>query len=191
VVLAVAACIPSNLGLSFTLVLHHRFAPNRGSTSCSTDEYRTNVRPGRPHPWRPGPTRSGPSSTRGPWHIPTRTRAISLAALHHERCTDRGVSAVLGDTWPTCSLSRGQRCLRDQVDLDTLTAKLLTVVHQTVEPTASCSGCGACRPAWTGQPWPTARTGMVALRSACLLTLWPRDVSPGSLTTGIAGRAVV
>src|SRR4029450_12315884 len=73
----------------------------------------------------PGPIRSGPSSTRRPLHIPTRTRAINSAALHPERCTDRGVSAVPGDTWPTCSLSLRQLGLHDQVDLDTLTAELL------------------------------------------------------------------
>jgi hypothetical protein len=56
---------------------------------------------------------------------------------------------VLGDTWPTCSLSRGQRCLHDQVDLDTLTA-LLAAIHQTVEPTASCSGCGRRSPRLDG-----------------------------------------
>jgi hypothetical protein len=117
-----------------------------------------------------GSTRSGPSSTRRPWHIPTRTRAISSAALHHERCRDRGVSAVPGDTWPMCSLSPGQLCLHDQVDPDTLTAELLAVVHQTVEPPASYSGCGRRSPARTGSLGPTARTGMVALRSACFLT---------------------
>jgi hypothetical protein len=31
VVLAVAACIPSNLGVPFTLVLHDRLVPNRCS----------------------------------------------------------------------------------------------------------------------------------------------------------------
>jgi hypothetical protein len=132
-----------------------------------------------PNPWRPGtyPIRSGPSSTRRPWHIPTRTRAINSAALHHERCTDRGGSAVPGDTWPMCALSRGQLCLHDQVDLDTLTAELLAVVHQTVEPTASCSGCGRRSPARTGNLGPTARTGMVALRLACFLTPFGRGMS--------------
>src|SRR5215207_898367 len=108
-----------------------------------------------PNPWRPGtyPIRS--HSTSRPWHIPTRTRAINSAALHHERCTDRGVSAVPGDTWPMCALSRGQLCLHDQVDLDTLTAELLAGCdHQTVEPTASCSGCGRQSPRPDGQPWP-------------------------------------
>jgi hypothetical protein len=123
-----------------------------------------------PYPGGPGPTRPGPSSTRRPWHVPTRTGGISSVALYPERCRDRGVSAVPGDTWPTCSLSRGQLCLHDQVDLDTLTAELLVVVHQTVEPTASCSGCGRRSPARTGSLGPTARTGMVALRSGCFLT---------------------
>jgi hypothetical protein len=118
----------------------------------------------------PGPTRSGRSSTPRPWHIPTRTGAISSAALHHERCTDRGRSAVPGDTWPTCPLSRDQPCLHDQVDLDTLTAELLAVIHQTVEPRRLALAAAAGRPARTGSLGPTARTGMVALRSACFLT---------------------
>jgi hypothetical protein len=116
----------------------------------------------------PGPIRSGPSSTRRPWHIPTRTRAINSAALHHERCTDRGVSAVPGDTWPMCALSHGQLCLHDQVDLDTLTAELLAGCdHQTVEPTASCSGCGRRSPGPDGQPWPESENRYG--RSACFL----------------------
>jgi hypothetical protein len=121
---------------------------------------------------RPGPTRSGPSSTRRPLHIPTRTRAISSAALHPERCTDRGVSAVPGDTWPMCALSHGQLCLHDQVDvdLDTLTAELLAGCdHQTVEPTASCSGCGRRSPRPDGQPWSPKREPAWS-RSASFLT---------------------
>jgi hypothetical protein len=60
VVLAVAACIPSNLGVRFTLVLHDRSAPQqalepmfdrRVSNRCSTRS--------TPDPWRPG-TRGGP-----------------------------------------------------------------------------------------------------------------------------------
>jgi hypothetical protein len=99
-----------------------------------------------PSPWRAGtyPIRSQLDST--PMAYPDPNGRISSAALHPERCRDRGVSAVPGDTWPTCSLSRGQLCLRDQVDLNTLTAELLTVVHQTVEATASCSGCGRRSP---------------------------------------------
>jgi hypothetical protein len=117
----------------------------------------------------PGPIRSGPSSTRRPWPIPTRTRAINSAALHHERCRDRGVSAVPGDTWPMCALSHGQLCLDDQVDLDTLTAELLAGCdHQTVEPTASCSGCGRRSPRPDGQPWPESEN-QYGSRSACFL----------------------
>ena len=115
------------------------------------------------------PIRSGPSSTRRPWHIPTRTRAINSAALHHERCTDRGVSAVPSDTWPMCALSRSQLCLHDQVDLDTLTAELLAGCdHQTVEPTASCSGCGRRSPP-PGRAALARKREPVWSRSACFL----------------------
>jgi hypothetical protein len=48
VMLAVAACIPSNLGVPFTLVLHNRLVPNTHSNLCSTEQYRTDVRPGQP-----------------------------------------------------------------------------------------------------------------------------------------------
>jgi hypothetical protein len=177
VVLAVAACIPSNLGVPFTLVLHDRFAPTGARTYVPQISIEQMFDQVNPIHGGPGPTRSGPSSTRRPWHIPTRTRAISSAALHHERSTDRGVSAAPGDTWPMCYLSPGQLCLHDQVDLDTLTAELLAVVHQTVEPTASCSGCGRRSPRRTGNLGPTARTGMVALRSACFLTPFGRGIS--------------
>ena len=112
----------------------------------------------------PDPVRSQLDSR--PMAYPTPNGRVSSAALHPERCPDRGVSAVPVDTWPTCSLSPDQLCLHDQVDLDTVTAELLAVVHQIVQPTASCSGCGRRSPAPDGQPCPTARTGMVALRSA-------------------------
>jgi len=138
-----------------------------------------------PYPGGPGPTRSGPSSTRRPWHIPTRTGGISSAALHPERCRDRGVSAVPGDTWPTCSSSRGQLCLHDQVDLDTLTAELLAVVHQTVEPTASCSGCGRRSPRPDAQPWPDSENRHGRARVSLLLDPFGRGMSnPAHLPPG-------
>jgi hypothetical protein len=89
----------------------------------------------------PGPIRSGPSSTRRPWHTPDPNESDQLGCSAHERCRDRGVSAVPGDTWPMCALSRGQLCLRDQVDLDALTAELLAGCdHQTMKPTPSQAG---------------------------------------------------
>jgi hypothetical protein len=164
VVLAVAACIPSSLGVPFTLVLHDRFAPTEARTHVQ--QIRIEQTFGQVNPIHGGPGPTGPSSTQGPWHIRPRTGGISSAALHPERCPDRGISAVPVDTRPTCSLSPDQLFLHDQVDLDTVTAELLAVVRQIVQPTASCSGCGRRSPAPDGQPCPTARTGMVALRSA-------------------------
>jgi hypothetical protein len=75
---------------------------------------------------------------------------------------------VPGDTWPTCSLSPDQLCLHDQVDLDTLTAELLAVVHQTVDPRRLALAAAAGRP---------PRTGSLAQQRE---PVWSRSGQPGA-----------
>jgi hypothetical protein len=65
VVLAVAACIPSNLGVLFTLVLHDRLVPTDARTDVQQMSIEQMFAPANPYPWRAGtyPIRSQLDST--------------------------------------------------------------------------------------------------------------------------------
>jgi hypothetical protein len=54
VVLAVAACIPSNLGVPFTLVLHDRLAPTEARTHVQQMHIEQMFDQVNPYPWRAG-----------------------------------------------------------------------------------------------------------------------------------------
>ena len=47
------------------------------------------------------------------------------------------VAALFRPTAAARTIERSSAWLRDEIDLDTLTAELLTVVHETVQPTAA------------------------------------------------------
>jgi hypothetical protein len=63
--LAVAACIPSNLGVPFTLVLHDRWCQTHTRTYVQPNSIEQTFDQVNPNPWRPGtyPIRSQLDST--------------------------------------------------------------------------------------------------------------------------------